>query len=247
MHRGDRHPGLAASNAFGTCDVAAKAAAAFRSLFGTKKIQQVPVEFGSVYVCEGRSDTKDYASRPDMSMRAAKKAASMLCDVFNAQEMEPADLTKLFSEVRVFGYRGGQPFCACPVFAKVSHMCHHRLGLDLHLGSRTVPPSCDPTPLQPFNEQRGRSKKAPGRYATPVTPDAKDMEIKRLQDLLASHGVRSPGNPKRPQVAQQAAASSSKSRKVEPNKLRKKADNAPQQLHDVLSKWLRRVFCLLPP
>ena len=94
---------------------------AFQRLIGTSKVQTVPKMGGGVwYVANARATGDDIASRPTVTLRAAKAAAKVM-DCLAGGDPIAVEQLKVFDETRVFT----ESWCSCLAFAPTG-FCHHR-------------------------------------------------------------------------------------------------------------------------
>ena len=154
-------------------------AVAFRKLFRSAKVQMC----GRYAVCKGRPAPESIVDRPDVSAAEASWAVKIMEFLLAGKEVEVSD-AMLWREYRVINSR----VCSCFAHAP-SRLCHHTVGFQLHLGEREAPLQYDDTAVA--GAQRGKQRKAPGRYSVPLAADDKDKEIARLkQQLAAVHAGR---------------------------------------------------------
>ena len=94
---------------------------AFQRLIGTSKVQSVPKLGGGFwYVTSARATGDDIASRPPVTLRAARAAAKVM-DCLAGGDPITVEQLKVFDETRVFT----QSWCSCLAFAPTG-FCHHR-------------------------------------------------------------------------------------------------------------------------
>ena len=165
-------------------------AQAFLPLLGTPAVRCVEVRGKMWHVCSARSEgaaTMD--ERPPLSEAAARKAATTVFKVLQAERVPATEFFSTFDSFRVFGDFQGTTYCSCPAYAANLRLCHHALALDVHQTARTMPENLDGAPLAV--SFRGRPPQAGDRYAFDRHSEAQQLEIERLTTLLAANGMAS--------------------------------------------------------
>ena len=150
---------------------------AFQRLIGTSKVQSVPKLGGGFwYITSARATGDDIASRPPVTLRAARAAAKVM-DCLAGGDPITVEQLKVFDETRVFTQR----WCSCLAFAPTG-FCHHRLGAMIRLGIAALPRQLDDSAVSSMmRDTGGKRRAAPCRYAVPLAESEKDAQIKKLK------------------------------------------------------------------
>ena len=161
-------------------------AMAFSSLFNTDKVKPSGHDGWKLYCCNAREDedSEDVSLRKPISTTRAETMARAFVALQKGGSATLASIRRFTGPngVRVFGIRGGDPFCTCPSFSPF-HRCFHTIGLSLFLGKVKAPETLDTTLLSSASRP-GAKRKAPPRGAVPLMVDQKDVRIAQLEAQL---------------------------------------------------------------
>lgn len=160
-------------------------ALAFRTMFGSGRIQEIPGTDCTYHVCLARADSidSDVTNRNDISQEEASKAVALWLALNAADGSKSVNYEDLlfWRTVRVFFFTEEFGTECSRLAFPARRRCFHQLALDLRSGRAKVPNDVDFTPLA--QKAKGRKAKAGDRYSV-------DEKVRHVLGQLVTQAPR---------------------------------------------------------